>query len=246
MKLLQKSTTTKIIAIGVFYAIAIIFRYLSIKTPLLEHIDNSFLKIVLQGIGPAIGALVAFKIFGLKTSYSLSGKLKPTLLSFIVFVVVPVIGFAVIGLVENESIIVSSNVYMAGAKLSFYFMIYAILEEVGWRAFLNDQLSFVNPYLKIVIVGLLWFIWHLNFELSISNFSFMLILILASWGIGKIGNVTQSILAVGAFHALYNIFQLSCFDYKEKIFVLFLSASIWICYVVFYNKLNRSIIGSKK
>lgn len=246
MKTLQKSIKTKISAILVFYIIAVLFRYLTNKTNILEHLDSSFLKIVLQGIGPAIGALVALLAFGLKSTYSFSGKLRPLILSLLVFVVVPVIGFGIIGVVESENIIVTSNVYMAGAKLSLYFIVYAILEEIGWRAFLNEQLDFINQYAKIFIVGFLWFVWHLNFEISISNFVFLLILILASWGIGKIGNKTKSILAVGAFHAFYNLFILNSFEYKEKMIVLLISASIWICYIGFYDRLTKVLLKDNK
>jgi len=81
MKSSQKSVSNKIYAIIVFYSIAITLRYLTNKTTILDNVDSSFLRIILQGIGPAIGALCALKLFGLKSSYSLSGKLKPFLLT---------------------------------------------------------------------------------------------------------------------------------------------------------------------
>ena len=246
MKSIQESIKSKFFAIAVFYVIAIMFRYLTNKTSLLGYVDNSFLKIILQGIGPAIGAFIALKLFRLKSSYSLSGKLKPLIISLIVFVIVPVVGFAIIGVTESEKLTVSSNIFTAGAKLSFYFIIYAILEEIGWRAFLDEQLSFVNQHIKAFIVGSLWFVWHLNFALTTSNFVFFLVLILASWGIGKIGNITNSILAVGAFHAFYNLFIINSFETKEKTTVLLISATIWICYIVAYNKISKYVIGLKK
>lgn len=242
MKSSEGSTKKRILAIILFYAIAVLIRYLTNKTGLLDHIENAFLKICLQGVGPTIGALVAFKAFGLKPVYSFAGKLKPLLLSAIVFVVIPVVGFAIIGIQESEQVVVRSNVFLAGAKLCFYFLIYAILEEIGWRVFLQEQLGFLNKYLKYAIIGTLWFIWHLNFGLTLSNLIFLLVLILASWGIGTVGDKTKSILAVGAFHALYNLFTAGYFDAKGKIVVLSVCAVIWILYIVFYDKMAKRLL----
>ena len=236
------SDKTKIFAIILFYFIAVIIRYLTTKTGLLDHVDNTFLNICLRGVGPTIGALVAFKAFGLKPTYSFAGKLKPLLLSAFVFVVIPVVGFAIIGVKEIEQVIVTSNVFLAGAKLCFYFLIYAILEEIGWRVFLQEQLGFLNKYLKYAIIGTLWFIWHLNFGLTISNLIFLFVLILASWGIGTVGDKTKSILGVGAFHALYNLFTAGHFDPKGKIIVLSVCALIWVLYIVLYDKMAKRVL----
>ncbi|MDD3945533.1 MAG: CPBP family intramembrane metalloprotease [Bacteroidales bacterium] len=242
MKSSEGSPKKRIFAIILFYVIAVLIRYLTNKTGFLDHIENAFLKICLQGVGPAIGALVAFKAFGLKLTYSFAGKLKPLLVSLFVFVVIPVAGFAIIGIQESEQVVVRSNVFLAGAKLSLYFLIYAMLEEIGWRVFLQEQLGFLNKYLKYAVIGTLWFIWHLNFGLTVSNLIFLLVLILASWGIGTVGDKTKSVLAVGAFHALYNLFTAGHFDPKGKIVVLTVCAAIWIVYVVFYDKIAKRVL----
>ena len=66
MKSSEGSTKKRIFAIILFYAIAVLIRYLTNKTGLLDHIENAFLKICLQGVGPTIGALLAIKFFCLK------------------------------------------------------------------------------------------------------------------------------------------------------------------------------------
>ncbi len=246
MRFSQKSVNNKIFAIIVFYSIAILLRYLTSKINILKSIDSSFLQIVLQGIGPAIGALVAFKLFGIKLSYSLAGKLKPFLLSLIIFVIIPVIGFAIIGVHESKNLKITTNPFIASAKLSFFYIIYSILEEIGWRAFLQEQLTFVNKYVKILLIATLWFVWHLNFALTTSNFIFFLILVFASWGIGKIGDITKSIMAVGVFHAFYNLISIGNFPTEGKYFVLSFSAVIWILYITFYDKVNKKFMNVKK
>jgi len=246
MKFSQKSVQNKIFAIVIFYLIALSLRYLTNNTTLLENINSSFLKIVLQGVGPAIGALVALKIFGLKSTYSLAGRLKPFLLSAFIFIIVPVVGFAIIGINESKGLTITSNPFIASAKFSFYFIIYSILEEIGWRAFLQEQLSFLNKYVRILVIATLWFIWHLNFTLTISNLLFFLILLFASWGIGKIGDMTKSVLAVGAFHAFYNLMGIDNFPTNKKYIVLLTSSIIWIAYVIFYDRINKKFIYTKK
>lgn len=234
-----KTIKNNIYSIVLFYSIAILLRYIATKTTWLDITDNTFIQICLRGIGPTIGALIAFKVFGIKNTYSLAGKLKPLLLSFIVFIVLPVLGFAIVGIKESENVTVTSNIFIAGAKLSFYFFVYGILEEMGWRVFLQNQLDFLNQYIKYLIIGVLWFVWHLNFGVTTPNIIFFFLLIFASWGIGKIGDKTKSVLAVGAFHTLYNLFSVDYFESKDKLIVLSLSVVIWVSYILFYDKVKK-------
>ena len=69
-------TNTNYFAILTFFVIAIGLRYLTNKNQLLEGVSNDFLKVVLQGIGPAIGALVAFSVFKIKPTLSLKGNYR--------------------------------------------------------------------------------------------------------------------------------------------------------------------------
>lgn len=73
---MEKNTkkTTVISAIAVFFIIALSCRYLTNKTELLTNIDNSFVRTILQGIGPAIGAFIAAKIFHIQPIMSLKGN----------------------------------------------------------------------------------------------------------------------------------------------------------------------------
>jgi membrane protease YdiL (CAAX protease family) len=237
----QKSINNKIAGIAVFYIIALALRYLTNSTDILQNVNSSFIKYVSQGVGPAIGALVAIKVFGLQTSYSLAGNLKPLLLSVFVFIVIPIIAFGFIGVNENIKII--SNPFVAGAKLSLYVIIYSIFEEIGWRGFLQEQLTSINKFASILIIATMWFLWHLNFDLTMSNFIFYIILIFASWGIGKIGDRTKSILAVGAFHAVYNLYSIGYFPSDKMQLVLLGCIIIWVAYMVYVSKKNKMPIA---
>ena len=69
-------------AIIVFYLIAILCRYLTNKTEIFEEIGNEYLKSILTGIGPAIGAFVAFSVFK-KPSNEFERKLQEIIISIL-------------------------------------------------------------------------------------------------------------------------------------------------------------------
>lgn len=214
--MLSMKTKINYFAILTFYVIAIALRYLTNKTQLLDGLSNGFLKIILQGIGPAIGAWLAFSIFKIKPVLSLKGNYKTLLSPFLLYWIFPIV-------------LILGVEYATEGTFSFVILsailIYALLEEIGWRGFLQQELSSLPTLVNILIVAILWFIWHLNFELTISNFMFFGILILGSWGIGLVANKTHSLLAVSAFHSLNNFFsELN----TVQIVILILLISTWI------------------
>lgn len=218
-------------AIIVFYCIAITLRYLTNKTSILSGIDNVMLKTILQGVGPAIGAVVAFKLFGIPSVMTLKGNFKNYYIPLVIFWGLPVL-------------IISATAYFTQGTLPYGLvlavLIYGLLEEIGWRGFLHQVLQPLPQFARILIVAVLWFIWHLNFELSTSNLMFFGILVLGSWGIGKVADKTNSLLAVAAFHSLNNFFnELN----STKIIILIALATIWVLTVVYMNKLEKKSIS---
>lgn len=119
---------------------------------------------------------------------------------------------------------------------------YGLLEEIGWRGFLHPALSTLPKFVNIFGVSVLWFIWHLNFELSVANLSFFGILLLSSWGLYAVANKTHSLIALAAFHAIYDIYAAA--DNKSVALTITLAAIflIWIGYVVRSNSIAGSIV----
>ncbi|GAA4793914.1 hypothetical protein GCM10023231_22830 [Olivibacter ginsenosidimutans] len=183
-------------AIIIFYIIAVFLRYLTNKTNLLNGISSEFLKVLLRGIGPTIGAVSVFLIFKIKPVLTLKGNYKKIPIPFLLYWILPI------------TFIVGAEYLIKGTISSFVtvsaILIYGLLEEIGWRGFLQRALQPLPQYLNVLIVATLWFIWHLNFDLTISNLLFFGILLLGAWGIGKVANSTLSLLAVSAFHSLNN------------------------------------------
>ncbi|MDY0904765.1 CPBP family intramembrane glutamic endopeptidase [Pedobacter sp. CFBP9032] len=184
-------------AILTFYMVAIALRYLTNKTGLLDGVSSDFLKVVLQGISPAIAAMAAFYIFKIKPTLNLKGNYSKTSTPFLLYWALPVV------LISGAAYFIKGTIAPV-TVISILF--YGLLEEIGWRGFLQRELKPLPEFLNILLVATLWFIWHLNFDLTSSNLLFFAILILGSWGIGKVADSTHSLLAVSAFHSLNNFF----------------------------------------
>ena len=210
-----------IIAIAVFYVIAITLRYLATKTSILSDIESDFFKIILRGIGPAVGALIACILFRIKIEMSLQGNFKNNLLPVLIYWIFP-------------NLLIGTVACFTSGTLPFFpvltILIYGLLEEIGWRGFLQQLLKPLPKIAGILIITVLWFIWHLNFELSSANLLFFGILLLGSWGIGLVADHTKSLLAVAAFHSLNNFF--AALTIKE-IIILVILITVWILSIVY-------------
>ena len=169
-------------AIATFYIIALLLRLVSLlvvnKYPSIE--TNYALQVsaaLATGLGPAIGALVAMFVFKRKTEYTLLGK---SAWKSIATIVVPCIVFGILG------------GWDLGMTCLFAFA-YGLLEEYGWRGFLQYELRNLPVWQYVLIITVMWFLWHLDLDLR-SVLPFFLLLLLASWGIGKVVSETHSLL----------------------------------------------------
>ncbi len=217
------------LAIIVFYAIAILCRYLTNKAGILDGIGNEYLKSILTGIGPTLGAVAVFCIFKIKPTMSIKGNYKNLTSPILMYWVFPII-------------LISGVAYFTKGTIPWMIvlsiLIYGLLEEIGWRGFLYQQLKELPLFTNILIVATLWFLWHLNFELTSSNLLFYGILILGSWGIGKVTDATNSLIAVSAFHSLNNFFP--NLD-NTKILILALLLTAWIIALVIRKRMQKNI-----
>ena len=216
-------------AIIVFYVIAILCRYLTNKAGFIDGISNVYLKSILTGIGPALGAVIVFAIFKIKPVMTLKGNYKNIIFPTMIYWVLPIALISVITYFQkgtNPWIIILST------------LLYGLFEEIGWRGFLYQELKSLPLFANILVVSTLWFLWHLNFELTSSNLLFFGILILGSWGIGKVGDSTNSLLAVSAFHSLNNFFP--SYD-TTRIAILITLLAVWIIGLVIRKRLQKNI-----
>lgn len=155
------------------------------------------------------------------------GNFKKLIYPIIIYWVLPII-------------LISSITYFTKGTIPWLIilsiLLYGLLEEIGWRGFLYQHLKTLPLFTNILIVATLWFLWHLNFDLTASNLLFYGILILGSWGIGKVADSTNSLIAVSAFHSLNNFF--SELD-STKILILVSLLTIWIIGLVIRKRMHK-------
>ena len=202
-------------AIATFYIIALLVRLISLhvadKCPAIE--TNYAFQVsaaLVTGLGPALGALVAMFLFKRKTEYTLIGK---SAWKSITTIVIPCIVFGIIG----------------GWNLGvtcFWAFAYGLLEEYGWRGFLQYELRNLPVWQYVLIITVMWFLWHLDLTLR-SALPFFLLLLFASWGIGKVVSETHSLLLCAAFHGIANLSKRDLFS--DTTFTL-----AFICVIVFW------------
>lgn len=217
-------------AILTFFVVAIAIRYITNKTSLLTGVENEYFRIIIQGIGPAIGAIIAFMLFDIKPVMTFKGTFKNLSIPLLIFWALPIILITTVAYLTKGTL-----PYMA----IFSILIYALLEEIGWRGFLQQSLKSLPKSASILIVALLWFIWHLNFDLSSANLTFFGILVLGSWGIGKVADQTNSLLAVAGFHALNDFF--GTLDTTKSLILVTLIV-VWILVIILKDKLEQKTL----
>jgi len=197
--------------------------------------------IFLEGIGVLIGALIVIPLLKKrrKTEITLFGTSKPKSL---LMAIIPVIILTIIG-VRNEF---ELNYNFYGFITIIGSLLYCIMEEYGWRGYLQEELKILRPWLKYVIIGAIWYLWHLTFLTNASigdNLFFLTMMIFGSWGIGQVAELTKSIIASACFHLIIQIMMFNALikngiSGNEKIIILVISVGIWVLIMKNWKKEN--------
>ena len=232
---MQKSRLVRIV---IFYVIAItlsnVFRFdlLHIR----ENLDKLPAIITLffspmEAIGIVIGSLIALYLLRKeqKTEISMFGtSVKWSL----IMCIIPIVLLAIIG-VNNDK---NDNTHYYGLLAGISTFIYCYCEEMGWRGYLEEELKGFAELKRIVIIAVLWYVWHLSFLRNhdiVQNLTFFGWLLLGSWGIGKVVQLTKSIFAAACFHMIINVVMFNEYLTKglssnSKIIIPCVSVLIWI------------------
>lgn len=211
-----------LISILVFYVIAVAIRAAAMQITPPSTLGFMFLlRGWAEGLGPCIGALAAVILCGRKFFCSISGE---SIIKSIISVVIP---FCVCAVLDW--------------KLSFMllgFIFYSFLEEVGWRGYLQGELRDKPELVSSLVIGSMWFFWHLRLQISLGSLVFLIILVLGSWGIGRIAKDTHSLMACACFHTLYNFSIHGFFKFTPAVACIYIAVVIsW--FVVWYTPWTR-------
>ncbi|NEU70284.1 CPBP family intramembrane metalloprotease [Spirosoma agri] len=91
---------------------------------------------------------------------------------------------------------------------TLYALFYALLEELGWRVFLGNELSKYSFLTIVLLSAVLWFVWHYSFpnRLTLANpLRFIGMIVAGSAGLAEFYRKTKSWLIVALAHALVNV-----------------------------------------
>lgn len=194
---------------------------------------------ILEGSGIFIAGLLGLFLLKKQRNVGISffgtSKFKSLLMASIPTLLLIVIG------VQNKYGI---NSHLFGLIAAFGTFVYCIMEEYGWRGYLQEEFRFIKPIAKFLIIGFVWYAWHLSFLTEATlfdNLFFLGTLILGSWGIGQIAELTKSILACTCIHLIVNVFMYNhffnnAFSGTSKLIILIVSISLWVLILVKWKK----------
>ena len=228
----MKKSTNRLI---VFLTIALVWSlvWVTNKESVFKYVrEIPSLPFYFLGIIPVIGVLIGSLITRKQlpgNEMSLGGKDN---LKACIIVAVPIACLSVVGLPNDLGI--QPNLF--ALIMSCFTMLYAVLEEFGWRGYLQEELiRKYNKWLTYTVVGLIWYLWHWYFFREGGNPRLVMIpiLIFASFGIGEVAKGTKSILICGALHGLVNILLIYGLialniSNQEKLIILIVSLVVWI------------------
>ena len=162
-------------------------------------------------------------------------------------IAIPILLFTFFGANNNQNLNKHYYGFIVGASLTLY----AVCEEFGWRGFLQNEFANLKPFLRAIIIGSFWYLWHLSFisnETTVfDELKFFGILVFASWGIGAIAEKTKSVFACACFHLIGSILTFSplisnSFDNQTRYIIFGICLFSWIIIV---NTWEKSIITQK-
>ncbi|MCQ2229732.1 MAG: hypothetical protein MJZ13_08330 [Bacteroidales bacterium] len=100
-----------------------------------------------------------------------------------------------------------------------------------------------SPLVQALIIGTMWFIWHINIDLSLNSLFFWGILVFGSWGIGRIANDTHSLMLCACFHTLFNFSKHGFFEFTPVVIGAYVAVIVsW--FVIWYTPWDK--LFSKK
>lgn len=202
--------------IGLYYLVAIsvsVFARLYWHTgvPTAASAGAMYLHLV-AGMGPTLGVLAVWLVFRRRPTLTFGGTNRT--LAVLMIAVLAVV-LAIRGVPNPFGL----EPHLFGLHLGGWIALYALLEEIGWRGYLQGEFGSYRALARYAVVGLFWYAWHLSWltNASLAGEAITLVLMIAaSIGIGFVADRTRSIIAAAAFHILGNVMGLTT-DFRTLI-----------------------------
>jgi len=245
---MQKSVRIDLILIYYFIAVGLsaFFRVPSLNPDWYQNLLHSeygwMLWRILRASGPLAGGVLCIWVFRNKyrRTITVSGTSAGR---SILYYLAPVIMIAIVG-VSGEP---GQNMHYYGLLSGVTLMVYCLFEETGWRGFMQDAMRGIPNPIRFIIIGTLWYLWHLNFisahDAGSLKFGLMIHLpscILGSWGIGVMADKYKSLLVAAAIHSIFNIFFDLHAGLGSKAIIVAGVVILWITISWFYDRKEKA------
>lgn len=117
------------------------------------------------------------------------------------------LGLFFVGTIINNILLGNTNysLIILGSVYAFY---YTLLEELGWRVFLGNELGKYSFLTLVLISTVLWFTWHYSFPnrlILVEPLQFLGLIAAGSAGMAEFYRKTKSWMLVALTHALVNV-----------------------------------------
>ncbi len=138
---------------------------------------------------------------------------------------------------------VFKNIYLTVTSLltsCIYLLITAIIEEIAWRGFLLERLSFQKRISSVMFVGVVWAVWHMPMWIIRNSLGMEQIVCLCIWTllVSTVLGITyyqcRNILLIAILHATFNICYLAPMQYNIVVLAIVFSVG-----TLFYKKLEK-------
>jgi len=189
-------------------------------------------KLLVQGIGPFIAGLVLRKLNPSIVNSTPRGVYKNT--GWMLFGI-SVILLTVIGNQNDKGL----NPHYWGALTATVLSMHAYFEETGWRGYLEHALQHLSEPMRVLLIAIVWYLWHLSFisgDSMGSEVLFFLILLVGTWLLGRLLKQTKSILIVAAFHSIFNLMQWWDLSITPKVVWLSVLVLVWVSLMRYQKK----------
>ncbi len=187
---------------------------------------------VLRGIGPACGYLVVTRFLKSTVIRDISFWGVNGMISFLAMLILPVM-MAIVGTTEAAA----QNKHYLGCLYGVMLVLYALGEEYGWRGYLQPALAPMRLFPKVMLIAVLWYLWHLNFlrpgispKMHLIHF---LSLVAGSWGLLKIADTTKSILFTAAVHLSFNVLADGTGRINSPLLIIGVAGALWFALIRF-------------
>lgn len=233
---MPKQLDAKWIRISLYYVIALGFSALArlywhtsdLSDP--QHGAWAMYWHLVGGIGPFIGAVVIWAAFRPENRMSFGGTFPAMSVAMLA---VPAIVMGGLGISNPFSV----DPHLFGIHMGVWIALYAILEETGWRGYLQGEFRNRSPLVRYAIVGLFWYAWHLSYvghHRVSDEIVGLVLLLLASIGIGFVADRTRSVFAAASFHVIGNIMGLTV-DFRTlipsantRLIIVLVCVAVWL------------------